>query len=298
LPKRDFLGLTAPKQGRSDRKQSNLRKPAAGCERDLPVPCWQSTASHLYLWQGQGKRAQNPGMTQTGPGKASRSWRHPEDRCLQPQEGTSWRGPSLPARGTGARRNAGELAATTRPLGQPAGTKHGPVPPQPPSASLPTGPARPARAREGAAACPSTVPACTAGQHPRGATPTLALNTGSVPCAWQQNKTKQNEISPLPHPTARPGTFPCVYFCSHPGVVLWQNPPAHPSPQRQATAEPAESLLAGGRPRSPGRELGGSRQGLHVKSNRNIQCSNTEEGRVETANMGNSRSAGKTPGKQ
>lgn len=37
---------------------------------------------------------------------------------------------------------------------------------------------------------------------------------------------KNNQISPLPCPTSMSGTSPRVYFCSHPGVVLWQ-----PSPQ-------------------------------------------------------------------
>lgn len=37
---------------------------------------------------------------------------------------------------------------------------------------------------------------------------------------------KNNQISPLPRPASTSGTCPRVYFCSHPGVVLWQ-----PSPQ-------------------------------------------------------------------
>lgn len=144
-----------------------------------------------------------------------------------------------------------------------------------------------------------TVHVCDEGQHPWGATPAPVLVLSSESVRAFHSKAKPKEIPPLPHPTTRSGAFPRVYFCSHPGGVLWQNPPARPNLQH-AAAEPVESLRAGqaASPQSQGRQRRWGQTRSPNKSNVNIPHSHAEEGRVKTANTSNSLSAWRTSGTQ
>lgn len=145
---------------------------------------------------------------------------------------------SVTAPGTG---NAGSAQP-------PSGPQHRAAPPAPPARGLlplctnlaapQSSHSLPVRgchsSQRGLCCTPSTArPHPGTGQHPQVPPPPSCWP--SAPRAFRalSSKTKQNKVSPLPHPATRSGTFPCVYFCSHPGAVSEQNPLPSPSCRHQ-----------------------------------------------------------------